>query len=258
MKTGHVIRQMVYQPPCEAWTPVETMTFARLRALNDGATQRADFHVLAFVRSGHGSVTADFATHPLGPRSAFWIGPGVVHRWTGIDTLTGDLVLFVPTVPVPPASEPWTAGAPAWHALDHLRYEFGLADRNTEVLRLLLSALLLRLDPPAGAPTAPDGTFQRFRLAVEEDFREHHDVGHYARRLGYSARTLSRSAYAATGRSAKDYLTERLLLEAKRLLVHDGLSPGACGRRLGFPDASNFSAFFLRGTGVRPGAFDPH
>jgi AraC family transcriptional regulator, transcriptional activator of pobA len=69
---------------------------------------------------------------------------------------------------------------------------------------------------------------------------------------------LSRSAHAATGRSATDYLTGRLLLEAERLLVHDGPSPAACGRRLGFPDASNFSAFFLRGTGVRPGVRNPY
>ena len=55
----------------------------------------------------------------------------------------------------------------------------------------------------------------RFRDAVEEDFRIHHDVAHYARRLGYSARTLSRSTQAATGRSAKQLIGERVLLEAK-------------------------------------------
>ncbi len=256
VKTGQVIRQLTYQPPRGAQAPVEVMTFARLRALNDGATQRADFHVLAFVRAGRGTVTADFASHVLAPHTVIWIRPGVVHRWTEIGDLTGDLVLFVPTEPVGlETSVPWTPGAPAWRALDHLRYESGLASRSPEVLRLLLSALLLRLDPPVAQGAPPDGTFQRFRQAVEEDFRTHHDVGHYARRLGYSERTLSRSAHAATGRSAKNYLTERLLLEAKRLLVHDGLTPAACGRRLGFDDPSNFSAFFLRGTGTRPGAW---
>jgi hypothetical protein len=43
-----------------------------------------------------------------------------------------------------------------------------------------------------------------FRDAVEEEFRAHHDVGHYRSRLGYSSRTLSRSVQAATGRGAKD------------------------------------------------------
>jgi AraC-like DNA-binding protein len=113
---------------------------------------------------------------------------------------------------------------------------------------------LLRIDPPAAGQAVSDA-FLRFRYAVEEDFRTHHDVGHYARRLGYSPRTLSRGVHAATGRSAKDYLCERLLLEAKRLLAHDQLSQARCGQRLGFSDAANFSAFFLRETGLRPRAW---
>jgi AraC family transcriptional regulator, transcriptional activator of pobA len=46
-----------------------------------------------------------------------------------------------------------------------------------------------------------------------------------------------------------------LLLEAKRLLAHDRLSQAQCGQRLGFSDAANFSAFFPRETGLRPGAW---
>jgi AraC family transcriptional activator of pobA len=124
-----------------------------------------------------------------------------------------------------------------------------------ELLGLLLSALVLRAAPPAGTDQPQNDIFRRFRDAVEEEFRAHHDVGRYGSRLGYSSRTLSRSVRAATGRGAKDYLCERLVLEAKRLLVHDRLSPARCGDRLGFPDASNFSAFFLREVGLRPGAW---
>ncbi|MEW9519673.1 helix-turn-helix domain-containing protein [Streptomyces tubercidicus] len=74
-------------------------------------------------------------------------------------------------------------------------------------------------------------------------------------RLVTAARTLSRAAHAATGRSAKSHINERLLLEAKRLLAHDRLTATRCAERLGFTDASNFSAFFLRETGQRPGAW---
>lgn len=59
VKTGQmtVIRQMTYQPIGRHAATVETMTFDRLRELNDGGTQRADFHVLAIVDAGCGSVT---------------------------------------------------------------------------------------------------------------------------------------------------------------------------------------------------------
>lgn len=273
VKYGHVagIRQLTYQPPREAATPVETMSFAKLRRLNDGSTQRGDFHVLAVVHRGPGRVSIDFSDHPLTARNVVWIRPGVVHRWDDIGDLTGDLVLFVPTAPITPgsrglAADPrispcWTAADTAWPsitaALRHLRLEATATPdaRTGELLHLLLSALLLRLDPPTAADRAENDIIRRFRNAVEEDFRVHHDVTHYARRLGYSPRTLARGVRAATGRSAKDYLCERLVLEAKRLLAHDHLSPARCGERLGFADPSNFSAFFLREAGLRPGAW---
>jgi AraC-like DNA-binding protein len=273
VKNGHVtnVRQLAYQPPGGTFAPVETMSFATLRHLNDGSTQRADFHVLAVVRRGQGEVSMDFSGHLLTARSVAWIPPGVVHRWSDIRDLAGDIVLFVPTAPVTPASRDlasglmtgacWTATAAAWPlitiALAHLRLESGAppGTRTGELSSLLLSALLLRLDPPAAPGRAVNDAFLRFRHAAEEDFRTHHDITHYARRLGYSPRTLSRIVHAATGRSAKDYVSERLLLEAKRLLAHDRLSQAQCGQRLGFSDAANFSAFFLRETGLRPGAW---
>ncbi len=262
------IRQLSYQPQ-ESGAPVETMSFAKLRRLDRGMTERGDFHVLAVVRRGHGRVSVDFASCPLAARSVVWIRPGVVHRWDDLGDLAGDLVLFVPTAPATPgsrelAADPWaaacwTASAAQWPlinaALGHLRSEAGAArqERTGELLGLVLSALLLRLAPPAADGDSGAGLFQRFRVAVEEDFRVCHDVASYARKLRYAPRTLTRAVRAATGRSAKDYLCERLVLEAKRLLAHDRLSAARCGQRLGFPDAANFSAFFLRQTGVRPG-----
>jgi AraC family transcriptional regulator, transcriptional activator of pobA len=273
VKNGHVpqVRQVAYQPPGGTFAPVETMSFATLRHLNDGSTQRADFHVLAVVRCGHGEVSMDFSEHLLTARSVVWIPPGVVHRWVDTGDLAGDIVLFVPTAPVTPGSRDvasslmtgacWTAADGGWPlitvALAHLRLESGAPPGmpTGELASLLLSALLLRLDMPSSPAGAVNDAFLRFRYAAEEDFRTHHDVGYYARRLGYSPRTLSRGVHAATGRSAKDYICERLLLEAKRLLAHDHLSQAQCGQRLGFSDAANFSAFFLRETGLRPGAW---
>src|SRR4051812_3271142 len=193
-ENGHVtaIRQLAYQPPQGAHAPVETMSFARLRRINDGSTQRGDFHVLAVVRRGRGRISIDFSDHPLAARTVVWIRPGVVHRWDDLGNLVGDLALFVPTAPITPGSRDlaadsstsacWTATDQAWPliaaALGHLRLESGATQgtRIGELLSLLLSALLLRLDPPTGPDRAANDIFRRFRAAVEEDFRAHHDV----------------------------------------------------------------------------------
>ncbi|MEU7427988.1 helix-turn-helix transcriptional regulator [Streptomyces sp. NPDC040750] len=266
-----VIRQMTYQPAGRRAATVETMTFGRVRELNDGGTQRADFHVLAVVDAGHGSVAVDFLHHPLKERSAVWVPPGAVHRWDDIAEVTGHLVLFVPTAPVthatrelvasPDLAAHWSIPDADWMFVDaarnHLLLEASAppGEFSTELPEILLSALIARLRIPHAEERSTHPLFRSFRSSVEAHFREHHDAGYYARALGYAPRTLSRAVQQATGRTAKAYIVDRIVLEAKRLLAHDRLTAARCADTLGFPDASNFSVFFHKATGMRPGAW---
>jgi AraC-like DNA-binding protein len=50
-------------------------------------------------------------------------------------------------------------------------------------------------------------------------------------------------------------LTQRIVLEAKRLLAHSLAPVAAIGETLGFDEATNFVKFFRRETGLTPGAF---
>ncbi|WP_308102964.1 helix-turn-helix domain-containing protein [Streptomyces albus] len=82
-----------------------------------------------------------------------------------------------------------------------------------------------------------------------------HRVADYAAALGYSTRTLTRATRAATGTTAKNYLDTRILLEAKRLLVHTDAGSADIARRLGFGDPGDFGKFFRRLDGRTPLAF---
>jgi AraC-like DNA-binding protein len=273
VETGLVdtIRQMTYRPADRAFRMVEILTFDRLRAVNDGGTQRADFYVLAIIDAGVGVVTIDFVRYALSGRSLVWIAPGAVHAWHDIAGLVGHIVLFVPTAPVNPiragvasadVAATWTPGSHQWPlveaARNHLLLEFtsGAGDlAQPELLRILLSALIARIDPPRVTAAQANSTFEIFRSSVEKHFRRHRDVGYYARTLGFAPRTLTRATQVATGRTAKAYIVDRVILEAKRLLAHDRFTGVRCAAELGFPDASNFSLFFRNATGVRPGAW---
>ncbi|GAA4811649.1 AraC family transcriptional regulator [Streptomyces ziwulingensis] len=145
----------------------------------------------------------------------------------------------------------------------------------TETLRNLLSVILVRLvhlaDPrrrsssssssssssasAASSSSSDNETFHRFRRAVEEDFHRTHRVEDYAARLGYNPRTLTRATQAALGCGAKRFVDDRVLLEAKRLLIHTSLPPAAIGERIGFAYATVFSAFFRHHTGMTPTEF---
>ncbi|MGQ4516568.1 helix-turn-helix domain-containing protein [Streptomyces sp. DW26H14] len=283
MENGHLpgVRQVRYLPPPSAGFGVEVLGFDRLRAMDPGhgrgALQRPDFHVLALVRSGAGRHTADFVDHALRERSVVWVRPGVVHRWTDVERVDGPLILFEQDflagtgIAVEAAQDPF---APTTWRLDEARWELGLraADHlghehamsvarpalvSPPVLAHLLAALVLRTLPPEPAPragtVAGDRTvFRRYRAAVEEQFAHRHRVADYARGLGYSPRTLARAVRAATGLGAKQFLDQRLLLEARRLLAYTDLPVARCAERLGFEDAANFTTFFQRQSGSPP------
>ncbi|MEV5607505.1 AraC family transcriptional regulator [Streptomyces sp. NPDC052225] len=270
---------MRYAPAPGAPFGVEVLSFARLREMDPeglrGRTQRPDFHVLALVRSGVGRHTADFVEHRLRERSVVWIRPGVVHRWTDIECVDGPLILFrqdvVPTGAAaaaaadPFAPSTWQLDLPAWElsvrAARHLGDEQTTAGADPAlasppVLAHLLAALVLRVRPPRPAPGPADGgaqeVFLRYRSAVEAEFARRHRVTDYARALGHSPRTLTRATRAATGIGAKQFLDQRILLEAKRLLAHTDLPVARCAERLGFDDAANFTTFFQRQEGTSP------
>jgi AraC-like DNA-binding protein len=271
------IRQAIRRVPFQAPAPfdIEVMTIAQLWAMAPpgylSSPQRPTFHLLVLVTGGTTTHTVDFAEHHLTAGSVLWVRPGRVQVFG--EQATGDLVLFQPGFVIPGThaatladdhAGPVEASGPFESARRALRREYTRAASSgqptvvqTETLRHLLSLLILELArhaPDAGRPD-PTGLDARFRKLLERDFATARDVEYYAQRLGYSARTLNRATQAATGESPKQAINRRLILEARRLLVHTDQPVARLARRLGFRDPSNFSTFFIVHTGQSPTAF---
>jgi AraC-like DNA-binding protein len=90
---------------------------------------------------------------------------------------------------------------------------------------------------------------------IEQGFDQRRSVEYYARRLGYSEKTLTRACLRAEGRTAKDMIDQRVVLEAKRLLAYGDSAITEVGSHLGFSEVTNFLKFFKRITGISPAAF---
>lgn len=108
---------------------------------------------------------------------------------------------------------------------------------------------------PCPVPSAEQRLLRAFQAEVEASFREVREVGAYAGRLHVSAGHLSEVVKAQSGRPALRHLHERLVLEARRLLLHSGQSLKEIAYELGFQDASYFTRFFKRETGSTPAGY---
>lgn len=96
---------------------------------------------------------------------------------------------------------------------------------------------------------------KKYQLIIDEHFRELHQVSEYASLLHVSAGYLSEIVKSQSGRPAITHIHERLVLEAKRLLFHTQHSLKEIAFDLGFADASYFSRFFKRETGLTPAEY---
>jgi AraC-like DNA-binding protein len=136
-----------------------------------------------------------------------------------------------------------------------------LEDLNA-LLRHQLHSLLTRLSILQGNRRAHDPVvspalqrFNRFQQLLEQRFAQCHQVADYAAQLGYTEKSLSRAVVASSGMTAKAFIAARVVLEAKRLLVHTNLPVASIAERLGFDEATNFSKFFRREADSTPAEF---
>jgi AraC-like DNA-binding protein len=97
--------------------------------------------------------------------------------------------------------------------------------------------------------------FQLFKDLVEQRFAEWKNLGTYAAEIGCTERSLTRAVLDAEGISAKEFVSKRLALEAKRLLIHTDWPVGVIADKLGFKEATYFSKFFRRVAGCTPQHF---
>ncbi len=241
--------------------------------------QRPAFHVLLLFRAGTGWHTLDFQTLPCVPGTLVHCRPGQVQQFDIRVGLEATVILFRPDFPLlePATSELLlvdrilsnggaTFSGPALAALSddfetlarsHARADASRA--STSILQHLLQALLLRLavllegnEPNPHAGTPQHRLFRRFRQLAEARFTDDWRVADYARALALSEKTLTRICTSISGKPPARFVEARLLLEAKRLLVHSDLSSAAVAMQLGFDEPTNFTKFFRRLAGVTP------
>ena len=91
-----------------------------------------------------------------------------------------------------------------------------------------------------------------FRDLLELHFSGKKKVSYYAGRLHLSEKRLGQATTKITGKKPKEMIDDRVLLEAKRLLVHGNQSIKEIGYQLGFDEPTNFIKYFRKHIKMTP------
>ncbi len=96
---------------------------------------------------------------------------------------------------------------------------------------------------------------REYNFLVEQHFKEKHAVSDYAMMLNKSPKTLSNLFSKLSDKTPLQYIKERRLLEAKRLLQYSDMSINEIAFDIGFDDVQSFSRFFKKMEGLPPSRY---
>lgn len=139
--------------------------------------------------------------------------------------------------------------------------EFETADNiQRDMLQMMLKRLIIIITRMAKEQyttqkTMPDDKLdiiRRFNLLVENHYRKQRTVQFYADQLNRSPKTLANLFALYNHKSPLAVIQERVVLEARRLLMYTDKSAKEIAYDLSFEDAAYFSNFFKKQTSFSP------
>ncbi len=248
-----------------------------------------DFLVLSYVERGGGSLRLGGRKWPVETGDAFVIAPGEVvemaHDAHDLAHAEGWVVFFPPEVLGSPAPGPylsWRAhpllfpfvrgasgGAqrlqvppvdrPAWSqrfvALHHelSRRQDGHREAVLAYLTLLLvDVSRLAVDVASELRLNDQPVLADVFGFIEDHYREPISLKDVARAVGLSPGHLTTIVRRKTGRPVQEWIGERRMAEARRLLVETNLPVAEVARTIGYQDPSYFARHFKRAHATTP------
>ena len=270
----------LHQLPAESQLPtrVERVLPAPGPVMND--VHRHDFHEVFLFRSGTGTHMIDLLDLAIAAPSIHLVGPGQVHRLDRSADMEGLVVMFSGHV-LPDRAR---AALTELFMRSHSAASFPLRPEEMDEACLLVEQIERELARGAAALTAVVESFlgilllkcaqwsranghadavvleehdpvRRFLELLEQHYLDERQVASYAERLRMTPDHLNALVKERLGRTASHVVQDRLLLEAKRLLVHGDRSIKEIAFALNMNDPAYFTRWFGKMEGLSPARF---
>ncbi len=225
---------------------------------------------LIWFTRGQGRLTVSGVTRGYGAHNVLFVPAGTMHAFEIGQQVFGTAVFFgrdhdllLPEQPCHLRIRDANAQGEMTVILDNLQRE-SEGDRPARHRAMqhhagLLSVwlerqLLSQVDSLAPASAAPR-LARRYAELVEQRFHTSDSVAHYAASLGVTPTHLTRVCRESCGRTASDFLADRKIAEARRLLADTRLPVKQIAAGLGFASPAYFTRSFQARTGATPMTF---
>lgn len=245
-----------------------------------------DFYSIQWFHAGGGKHGVDFNSYPIEDGMMFFVAPEQFHCLRNMEGQEGVAIAFSKDFILPNDNfypflrfeffnrynkEPFCR-IPKEHKSvfdelvnvmmkEHTMHQDSYAHYECQKLLLALFLFQTRRYGVWNDATEPDiknpgyMLYMSFLNELENNMRSAHKVGQYAAMLNVSEKSLALCIKKYANTTPKAFISERLALEAKRILRYTQTSVKETAMRLGFEDESNFTKFFKHQVGMLPQDF---
>lgn len=239
---------------------------------------RHNFYHFILFTAGGGKHSIDFETFEVTPWQIYFMSPGQIHVWLFDDAVNGYVVNFdkdyFKTLLLQPAyidqfsffsglvqDEVFTIDEEERSAIINIFERLRTNVHDNDFARISLLYLFHVLEKQRKRPREPEDAaynhtlLRNFMSLIESNFRKWRLPKEYAAQLYITPNHLNALCKEFLGLSAGELIRNRILLEAKRLLVIPDYNISAIAYELNFNDNSYFTKFFKKAIGMTPDEF---
>lgn len=243
---------------------------------------KRSFYEIIWLTSGTSTNLIDYQQVTVEPNMLFFIYPGQLHQMNKMESVNGFSITFTEqflllNMPNEDAISEFcfldNCYASSFFKLDNkaieelspvlnlMLNEITRLEKSPSIITNLLSVFLNRIQRLIieNDKSTQDLTnivrFKQLKKLIEDNFTKESQISFYADKLNLTPHRVNEICKQVTRKALGEVIRDRILLEAKRLLLHSVHPIGQISDDLGFKDFSYFSRQFKRRTGLTPVEF---
>lgn len=238
-----------------------------------------NFYLIVYFKGGNGIHLIDYKEYAINEGSFFVLQPGQIHRWILSADIEGYIIFITKEIynlyfnlkkienyPIfsnsfvsPQINNNNTTEIVALFQLI-LKSYLEIKNKKYDKLINLIDCLFFEINEVNSQENIHSfsnyqSKLSQFQKLVDEFYKLEKSPLFYAEKMNITTKHLNRICKTTLNKTATALIYDRVILEAKRLLVNADLSINEIADRLGYLDNSHFSNFFKKNTTITASKF---
>jgi AraC-like DNA-binding protein len=242
---------------------------------------RHNSYVLVFFTKGSGTHEIDFDVFTIQSGSMFFLQPGQMHHWDLSDDVEGFVIFYSQEMYNLYFGQKTIGDYPFYSSVDNkpemvfdeseseaiLPY-FESLILETQINQLLKQDKIMNLldiihieiarkysETHLHEAHSYNVKIKNFEVLLENNFKIEKAPSFYASQLHITLKHLNRICNEMLQKTTTEVITDRIILEAKRMLMDKKFTVNEIATELGYDDYSYFTRLFKKHTGMTPSFF---